>query len=379
MSMPLEGMLVVSVEQAVSAPVCTSRLSEAGARVIKIEREGGDFARQYDKVAGGDSSYFLWTNLDKESVVLDFKHPEEARLLHRILSRADVFVQNLGPGALQRAGFGSQDLRRKYPRLITCDITGYGTDTEYENMKAYDLLIQAESGLISINGGQHEAGRVGVSICDINAGINAHAGILEALLLRAQTGHGSGLEISLFSTVAELMTVPLLHNDYGTGAARRTGIRHPSIAPYGAYPTRDKMLVVIAVQNEREWHRFCATVLKRPELSEQDIFSTNDGRVSNREQLDALICELTLASTRDDLTKLLQQGDIAYGHVNTVADLSTHPALRRRTGISSQNLAVRLPDKPVVQLGSQSEKSTIPRVPFAGEHTAKIKAEFGEQ
>ncbi len=372
----LEGILVVSVEQAVAAPVCTRRLAEGGARVIKVEREGGDFARQYDCVAGGDSSYFLWTNLGKESVTVDFKNHEDAELLNRILSRADVLVQNLGPGALHRAGFGSHDLRKKYPKLITCDITGYSTDTDHENMKAYDLLIQAEGGLISINGGETEMGRVGVSICDINAGMNAHAGILEALLLRAKTGQGSSIEISLFSTIAELMTVPLLHNDYGAGPPKRTGISHPSIAPYGAYATCDEKLVVMAVQNEREWHRFCESVLGRSEVADYDRFSTNANRVENRAQLDELIHEVTLVNSRDELSWLLKQADIAHGFVNTIDELSAHPALRRRTGISSHDQPIRLPDKPVFKFDIKEDGGTIPRVPAIGEHTEKIKAEF---
>ncbi|MCY4226708.1 MAG: CaiB/BaiF CoA-transferase family protein [Gammaproteobacteria bacterium] len=374
----LEGILVVSIEQAVAAPVCTRRLAEGGARVIKIEREGGDFARQYDSVAGGDSSYFLWANLDKESMIADFKNPKDAGLLNRILSRADVFVQNLGPGVLHRAGFGSRDLRRKYPRLITCDITGYGTNTGCESMKAYDLLIQAEGGLISINGGKTEMGRVGVSICDINAGMNAHAGILEALLLRAKTGQGSGIEVSLFSTIAELMTVPLLHNDYGAGPPKRTGINHPSIAPYGAYTTCDGKLVIIAIQNEREWRRFCEKVLDRSELAGHDKFSTNSSRVDNRDQLDELVHEVTLVNSRDDLSRLLKQAGIAHGFVNTVDELSSHPALRRRIGISSQNQPIRLPDQPVFKLGIEEDRGTTPRVPAIGEHTEKIKAEFAE-
>jgi crotonobetainyl-CoA:carnitine CoA-transferase CaiB-like acyl-CoA transferase len=223
---PLEGILVVTVEQAVAAPLCTARLCEAGARVIKVERAGGDFARGYDSVAGGNSSYFLWTNAGKESLVLDFKDVNDAALLHRILEQADVLVQNLAPGALERSGFGNETLRRKNPRLITCDISGYGDNEAVAGMKAYDFLVQAESGLVSISGGKNELGRIGVSICDISAGMNAHAGILEALLGRAQTGEGSSVKVSLFGTAADWMTVPLLHHDYGGKAPGRAGL-HP--------------------------------------------------------------------------------------------------------------------------------------------------------
>lgn len=376
MKAPLEGVLVVSVEQAVAAPVCTGRLREAGARVIKVERGGGDFARGYDRVAGGDSSYFLWANLGKESAVLDFKDPDDARLLHGMLAHADVFVQNLAPGALERAGFGSRALRRKYSGLITCDITGYGSAPGLEGMKAYDLLVQAESGLISINGGKNEPGRVGVSICDINAGMNAHAGILEALLSRAQTGHGSGIEISLFGTAADLMTVPLLHNDYGDKAPARTGISHPSIAPYGGYSTRDGHTIIIAVQNEREWRRFCETVLKNPDLARDNRFDSNENRVRNRRELDMLILAVTFSNTRTDLAKLLKSGDIAYGYVNGLGELSTHPALRRRLGLSSEGIPISLPEKVILHSEIQDGGRDIPRAPAVGEHTEKIREEF---
>ena len=315
--LPLEGILVVSIEQAVAAPVCTARLREAGARVIKIERESGDFARGYDHVASGDSSYFLWTNLGKESLVLDFKNQDDADLLHRILAKADVFVQNLAPGALERAGFGSESLRKQYPQLITCDITGYGSNPGVQNMKAYDFLVQAESGLVSISGGENELGRVGVSICDINAGMNAHAGVLEAIMLRGRSGQGSGFEVSLFGTAADWMTVPLLHSDYGGKAPKRAGLNHPSIAPYGGYLTRDGETVIVAIQNEREWKRFCDRVLERPEVATDPRFSSNANRVSNRTELDAIISGITETLSRKQFISRLTDGDIAFGSVNS--------------------------------------------------------------
>ncbi|NIA28143.1 MAG: hypothetical protein GWP02_08810 [Desulfobulbaceae bacterium] len=250
----LQGLCVVSVEQAVAAPLCTARLAQAGARVIKIEREVGDFARGYDRAAKGDSSYFVWTNQGKESVVLNYKEPDGRDLLNSIIAKADVFVQNLAPGAMARAGFGSEEMRQRHPRLITCDISGYGDSPEASGMKAYDLLVQAESGLVSISGGPNELGRIGVSICDIGAGMTAHAGILEALIQRTKTGIGTGVLVSLFDVAAEWMTVPLVHCEYGRGAPGRHGLHHPSIAPYGAYETRDHTNTLISIQNERECH-----------------------------------------------------------------------------------------------------------------------------
>ena len=224
---PLDGLLVVSVEQALAAPLCTARLAEAGARIIKIERAEGDFARGYDKAAKGDSSYFVWTNQGKESVVLDYRTPDDSALLHALIAKADVLVQNLAPGAMIRAGFGSEEMRKKHPKLITCDISGYEESPEMAAMKAYDLLVQAETGMVSISGGPGEMGRIGVSVCDIGAGMTAHAGVLEALIQRGITGTGSGVAVSLFDVAAECMTVPLIHYETGAGAPTRQGLRPP--------------------------------------------------------------------------------------------------------------------------------------------------------
>ena len=233
--LPLSGILVVSIEQAVAAPLATCRLADAGARVIKIERPEGDFARGYDHAAAGEASYFVWTNRGKESLVLDYKQTPDAELLHRLLAKADVFVQNLAPGALSRAGFGSEALRQRYPRLITCDISGYGEGHAASDLKAYDLLVQCESGLVSVSGSPGEPGRIGVSVCDIGAGMNAHSAILNALLLRQRTGSGSAVSVSLFDGAADWMTVPYVHERYGAGAPGPAGLAHPSIAPYGGF------------------------------------------------------------------------------------------------------------------------------------------------
>jgi len=376
--LPLEGILVVAIEQAVAAPVCSSRLCEAGARVIKVERESGDFARGYDDVAGGDSSYFLWNNRGKESLVLNFKAEADANLLHKILKRADVLVQNLSPGALERSGFGSATLRARYPQLITCDINGYGSNHSVSNMKAYDFLVQVESGLVSISGGVNEMGRVGVSICDISAGMNAHAGILEALLSRQKTGKGSGIEVSLFGTAADWMTVPLLHNDYGHKAPGRSGLHHPSIAPYGGYTTADNEIVIVAIQNEREWKRFCNEFLKQPDVAKDPRFNSNRERVNNRAAMDEYIIDVVRCLSRAEAIQRLEFADVAFGSVNSVKDLSSHPALQRRSGISSTGKPVELPIRPIIELGENPvlDETSRTAVPGLGQHSKSIRAEF---
>ncbi|NKB64294.1 MAG: CoA transferase [Gammaproteobacteria bacterium] len=375
--LPLDGILVVAIEQAVAAPLCTARLQEAGARVIKIERAGGDFARGYDTVAGGDSSYFMWLNQGKESLVLDFKNEQDARLLHRILSKADVVVQNLAPGALTRAGFGSEQLREKYSQLITCDISGYGSNESVADMKAYDFLVQAESGLVSISGGENELGRIGVSICDIGAGMNAHAGVLEALLKRIKTGKGSGIEVSLFGVAADWMTVPLLHYDYGDKAPKRVGLHHPSIAPYGGYQTRGGEIVIVAIQNEREWARFCETILGDISIATNPLFDSNNNRVKNRKALDAMILNITESLSRQSFISQLQEADLAFGSVNEINDFSDHNALQRRTGVSSSGQEIHHPARPIVNVeGLLDGHPKANRVPTVGEHTDLIRLEF---
>ncbi|HEY5412470.1 MAG TPA: CaiB/BaiF CoA-transferase family protein, partial [Caulobacteraceae bacterium] len=278
----LDGILVVSLEQALAAPFCTVRLADAGARVIKIERAEGDFAREYDHVVHGESAYFVWVNRGKQSLVLDFKSPEDAALLARIIAKADVLVQNLAPGAAERAGFGAEAMRAANPRLITCDISGYGETGPYAQMKAYDLLIQCEAGLASVSGSPEGPGRVGVSIADIASGMYAHAAILEALYQRERTGVGKSVAVSMFDALADWMTVPLLHHDYGGRAPPRVGVSHPSIAPYGAFASQDGKQVVLGVQNEREWKALCAEVLGDARLAEDPRFVSNSLRVKNR-------------------------------------------------------------------------------------------------
>ncbi len=372
MGAPLAGLLVVSLEQAVAAPYCSSRLADAGARVIKIERAEGDFARGYDTAASGLSSYFVWLNRGKQSLVADIKRPDDAALLHRILARADVFIQNLAPGAAARAGFGSDQLRERYSRLITVDISGYGETGDYATMKAYDLLVQAESGLAMITGHPAGPGRVGVSACDIACGMAAHAGVLEALIERGITGRGKGLKVSLFDGMADWMNVPLLFYE-GTGRApERLGLAHPSICPYGAFATGDGALVLISIQNEREWAEFCARFLDEPDLPRREGFQSNVVRVANRAMVDGHVAAAFARLSRAQAAEKLRAANTAYGFVNDVAALSRHPALRRAT-VGTSNGPVSLAAPPV--LFSDGPRALGP-VPAIGEHSAAIRAEF---
>ncbi|CAA2160406.1 Acetyl-CoA:oxalate CoA-transferase [Methylobacterium brachiatum] len=370
---PLQGLTVLALEQAVAAPYCTSRLADAGARVIKIERSEGDFARGYDSAVNGLASYFVWLNRGKESLVADIKDPDDAPLLHAILEETDVFVQNLAPGAAARAGFGSAALRVRHPRLITVDISGYGAGNAYSDMKAYDLLVQAESGLAGITGHPAGPGRVGVSVCDIACGMNAHAAVLEALIARSISGEGCALEVSLFSGAADWMNVPLLYFE-GTGREpKRVGLAHPSISPYGAYPTADGRLVLISIQNEREWARFCDLVLGEPNLAWAENFASNNDRVANRAAVDLRVGAVLVRLSRDEAAARLKAAGTAYGFVNTLADLATHPALVRAEVETSAGTA-RIVAPPVLIDG---EVRALGRVPDIGEHSARIRLEFG--
>ena len=369
---PLEGLLVVSLEQAVAAPYCSSRLADAGARVIKIERAEGDFARGYDTAAKGSSSYFVWLNRGKESLVADIKNPADARLLHAILAKADVFIQNLAPGAAERAGLGSKALRDINPRLITVDISGYGPGNSYTDMKAYDLLVQAESGLAGVTGHPAGPGRVGVSVCDIACGMAAHAAILEALIARSITGKGSAIETSLFAGMADWMNVPLLYFE-GTGVEpKRMGLAHPSICPYGAFALNDGSLVLISIQNEREWANFCRVVMDDADLPKIAGYESNNTRVANRDKVDAHVGSAFAALSRDEAEKRLREAGTAYGFVNTLAELARHPALRR-VAVDTPNGAVSIVAPPTTRDGAMPELGPIPKI---GEHSRNIRDEF---
>ena len=294
-SKPLQDILVVSIEQAVAAPVCTSRLATAGARVIKVERPEGDFARGYDDYVKGEATYFVWANHGKESICLDLKRPDDRALLGAMLARADVFVQNLSVGAVERLGFGLAMLRETYPRLVTCSISGYGENNAYRDMRAYDMLVQAESGLSSISGN----GRVGISVADIVTGINAHGAVLEALLRRQCSGLGSDIHLSLFDSMTDIMAVPLLQTAYTGKAPEYVGMRHPSIVPYGSFPTTGSD-VVLSIQNEREWVRLCADVLDAPDLATREGFESNKARTVNRDAIESAISEISRTFSQED-------------------------------------------------------------------------------
>lgn len=369
---PMEGLLVIALEQAVAAPLASRRLAEAGARVIKVERPEGDFARGYDRAANGGSSYFLWLNQGKESVALDLKAEADRAIMRQMLMRADVFIQNLAAGAAARLGFGAEALMADNPRLVCCDVSGFGSGGPYETRKAYDLLIQAESGLVEVSGGPGEPGRVGVSIADIGAGINAYGAIAAALLRQARTGRGAHLEVSLFDTMAEFMTVPLLHHDYLGKAPGRVGLSHPSIAPYGAFATAEGRPVLISVQSDREWRELAATVLGRAELGTDPRFADNNARVANRAETDAAVAAAFASLDFAALTAALDAARIAWGAVNDVAGLSVHPHLRRvEAEIAAQT--ARLPAS-----AARADWSGPGRAPEIDEHGPTIRAEFGE-
>jgi len=379
-TLPLEGTLVVSLEQAIAAPYCTSRLADAGARVIKIERNDGfgDFARGYDRFAKGMSAYFVYVNRGKESLALDFKSEHDKALLRRILSKADVWVQNMSPGATARNGFGTEELRRLYPRLITCDISGYGGKASagpYHDMKAYDMLVQAESGLSALSGKPGWPTRVGVSVADISCGMFSHAAIVEALILRERTGVGCAVDTSLFGSLADWMTVPLLHYEAdGVGPAVGQGLRHPSVQPYRAYETSGDP-ILISIQNEREFANLCCRVLRRPELAEDPRFASNVARCENSDALDAEIQRGFLASSRAELVASLREHGIAYGEVNGMSGLARHPALTR--------VPVQIPGGEAVDaVAPPARFNGRPRdlrpVPAHGQHSEAIRQEFGE-
>ncbi len=369
---PLDGVLVVAIEQALAAPLATCRLADAGARVIKVERVSGDFARQYDSAAGGISAYFAWANRGKESLVADIKNAEDRALLERILMKADVFVQNLAPGAAQRAGLGSEELRRLNPRLITCDITGYGSRGPYRHRKAYDLLIQAESGLASITGSPDQPGRVGVSVCDVATGMNANAAILEALIARGRTGVGCRIEVSLFDSLADWMATPLLGWDYSKRPWQRIGLAHPTIAPYGVFELRTGEPVLVAVQNDAEFRRLMLHLLEDESLADDVRFRDNTARVANRGEVDSMVGDRLRRHDRESASAILERADLAYGFVNDLAALSQHPQLRRIDVASARGL-LSMPAPPARIDGRDFQAGPIPDL---DQHGAAIRREF---
>lgn len=368
----LDGLTVVSIEQAVAAPYLTSRLADAGARVIKVERPEGDFARGYDHLVHGESAYFVWLNRGKESICLDLKAEADRVLLERMVARANVFVQNLAPGAVDRLGFAPERLRRDYPRLVTVSISGYGDEGPFRDLKAYDLLVQAEAGLSSITGTLEGMARVGVSVCDIAAGMTAFQAVLQALIGRGVTGRGRHVAVSLFHALADWMNVPYLQYVYGGVTPQRSGLNHPTIAPYGAYACRDGRAVLFSIQNEREWVGFCRDVLQRPEVATDARFSLNVRRVANRAALDAVVAEVFAREDRDTMVERLERARVAYGRVSTMADLEAHPQNRRVT--------VETPSGPVTYLAPGAlHDGALPAfgpVPGLGQHSEALRAEF---
>lgn len=360
-TLPLEGLTVVAIEQAVAAPFATSRLADAGARVLKIERPEGDFARGYDAVAKGQSSYFVWLNRGKETVVADLTKPEDKQRLAEMLASADVLVQNLKPGALARLGFSFERLQTEFPRLITCSISGYGEGGPMADRKAYDLLIQAESGLCSITGGPESASRVGTSIVDIATGATAHAAILEALIRRGITGKGANISISMFDVMADWLTVPLLNHEGGK-TPKRLGLAHPSIAPYSVFTCKDGKQVLISVQSDREWRQLAEHFLEQPELGTDPKFATNLARVTNRPETDGIVAEAFARRSVAEATAAIVKADVAFATVNDMEGLSHHPHLRRIT-VDTPNGPVAYPAPATIIDGPERTYGAVPALP----------------
>ncbi|XOV89825.1 MAG: CaiB/BaiF CoA transferase family protein [Pseudomonadota bacterium] len=371
----LEDITVVSLEQAVAAPYVSGRLAEAGARVIKIERPEGDFARGYDSLVKDQSAYFVWLNAGKESVVLDLKTPADAALFAALLARSDVFIQNLAPGALARLGFDPAELQARFPSLVICSISGYGETGPWRDQKAYDLLIQAETGLCSLTGIDEQYTRVGVSVSDIAAGMNAHQEILQALFARERdpARRGRLINVSLFHATADWMNVPYLQHRYGGFTPGNHGLKHPSIAPYGAFTCADGKQLLISIQNEREWQALCEIALQQPALATDPRFINNTLRVQHREALETLMGDLFRQATRDAMIERLARANTAFGRVNTLEDLLAHPQNRYRTIETEQGT--------VEALGRGADVPGRPgstlAVPTLGQHTRKIRDEFG--
>jgi len=373
---PLRGLTVVSLEQAIAAPYATRQLADLGARVIKVERpDVGDFARGYDQRVNGLSSHFVWVNRNKESLALDAKDPRGRDLLHRLVAGADVFVQNLAPGAAGRLGLGAAALRAEHPRLVVCDISGYGDGGPYTAMKAYDLMVQSEAGLVSVTGAPDAPAKVGISVSDIAAGMYAYSGVLAALLERGRTGQGSVVDVSMLESTVEWMGFPLYYSYDGAPPPPRAGAAHATIYPYGPFDAVDGR-VMMAIQNEREWARFCDRFLGRPELAEHPDYAGNAARDAHREALGALIAARFAELTAAEAIALLAAVPVAYARVNTMAEVWAHPQLAAR----GRWHEVDTPAGPVPALAPPGLVDAAPRmdaVPALGRHTRPILAELG--
>ena len=375
---PLDGIMVVSLEQAVAAPFATRQLADLGARVIKIERPNvGDFARGYDATVKGMSSHFVWLNRSKESLTLDLKHSSAAQILEGLLERADVVIQNLAPGAARRLGLGAESVLPKYPRLIVCDISGYGDNGPYASRKAYDLMVQAEAGVLSVTGTADTPSKVGTSIADIAAGMYAYSGILTALYQREKSGKGTRIEVTMLEALTEWMGYPLYYTRFGGTAPARTGPNHATIVPYGRYKTGDGKSIVLGLQNEREWAVFCEKVLLQPKLAQDPRYGSNSRRAAKRSEINALITEVFATLTTEQLIERLDASGIANARMNTPDEVWEHPQLKARD-------RWRETESPVGLLATLSPPVTMPdfearlgRIPTLGEHTERILSEFG--
>lgn len=372
----LSGITVVAIEQALAAPYTSGRMAEAGARVIKVEREEGDFARRYDGFVHGESAYFVWANAGKESITLNLKQEDDAGLLRNILAEADVFIQNLAPGAMSRLGFDPADLHEEMPSLIICSVSGYGEDGPYREQKAYDLLIQAESGLCSITGTDDQLTRVGVSVSDISAGMNAYQEILKALFTRERDPERRGriINISLFQSTVDWMNVPWMQHHYGGFTPGNHGLKHPSIAPYGAFTCGDGKQLLISIQNEREWVRLCEIALDRPDMASDPRFADNPGRVENRPLLDGQINDIFGREPREAVIEKLQRADIAYGRLSSLDDLTEHPQVRYRE-VETPGATVRIFDRGAEVAGNVNRSLKLPGI---GQDNERIREEFNK-
>lgn len=383
----LAGLTIIAIEQAVAAPYASSRLADAGARVIKIERPQGDFARNYDALAKGNSAYFVWLNRGKQSIALDLKNAADLALLMRMIGRCDVLIQNLAPGTLARLGLDLNELRRRHPRLITCSISGYGEEGPRRDQKAYDLLIQAESGLAAINGTPHGPARVGVSVCDIAAGMAAHAAILQALYARdrsgggesggdaggegVENGPGRAISVSLFHAMADWMNVPMMQHHYGGRTPQRLGLQHPTIAPYGAFECRDGKPLLISIQNEEEWQRLCKA-LGREDLPEQPGFRSNPERVDNRAAVDGFVAAAFAGEDREAMIDRLLRAKIAFGRLSDLDDCVNHPQNNWVTvEAGGQEIDIFAP---AALVGGQQPR--FGPVPDLDQHGAQLREEF---
>ncbi|WP_176054072.1 CaiB/BaiF CoA transferase family protein [Paraburkholderia caribensis] len=375
---PLQGIKVVTFEHAIAAPFCTRQLADLGARVIKIERPGtGDFARGYDERVSGLASHFVWTNRSKESITLDVKQPQALDIVHKLLADADVFVQNLAPGATQRLGFDYATLSVKYPKLIVCDISGYGLDGPFRDKKAYDLLIQSESGFLSITGSKGEPAKAGCSIADIAAGMYGYTNILAALLERAQTGRGKHIDVSMLESMVEWMSYPLYYSIDGQTPPRQAGASHATIFPYGPFVAGDGKTVMLGLQNEREWKNFCETVIARPELLTDERFASNSGRAQHREELTRVIVDAFSAWTAAQVIERLEQASIANARMNDMHDVWHHEQLQaRQRWTHVQTAAGEIPALYPPGMAAADAPRMDP-VPALGAHTDAILRELG--